>query len=228
MLKLYGGADIVLVDLDSQRVTPFLNQLSSSELERISSIKTEKHRNRFIVVRGLLRQLLGDRLSVRPESIMFKYGKYGKPMLDQSVEIPYFYFNISHHENIAVFAFSDTCEIGIDIESIRELDDADDIASYMFSIREFESYCKLTSEVKSVGFFNCWTRKEAFVKAIGSGFNYPLDSFDVSLIPGEPAKILSIRNEMDARHAWSLESFDVTPNYVVSLASFTRDASVFR
>ena len=220
-ININSDVDIEVVDLDELEVTHFVDKLSPAELNRVSRISFDKHRNRYIVARGLLRQFLGDRLHVRPNSVMFEYGKYGKPMLDRQLSLPNFYFNLSHHENVAVFAFSSVCEVGVDIEAVRDISDADDVAARMFSIREFESYCNLPRESRSTGFFNCWTRKEAFVKAIGAGLDYPLDSFDVSLNPGEPAEILAIRNKTDASRAWKLDSFDISPNYVACLASFS-------
>ena len=155
--------------------------LSSAERQRASRFAFALDRRRFTVARAWLRRLLSARLGIRPESIELVYGAHGKPALARRCAASDLRFNVSHADDVAVYAFSSGREIGIDIESIRVIGDAEDIAARFFSRRENEAYRALDPGDRSLGFYNCWTRKEAFVKALGDGLDYPLDRFDVSL-----------------------------------------------
>ncbi len=126
-------------------------------------------------------------------------------------------FNCSHSDDVAAYAFSPGREIGIDIESVRTIHDAEDIAARFFSRREYEAYLALEPRDRPLGFFNCWTRKEAFVKALGDGLDYPLDRFDVTLAPGEPAKILRVENTPGDHCGWTLHSFVPGPGLIGAL-----------
>ena len=114
---------------------------------------------------------------------------------------------MSHSDDVAVYAFSVEHEVGVDIESIRVIRDAEDIAASFFSPNENDAYLALDPNERPVGFFNCWTRKEAFIKALGDGLCHPLDSFDVSLTPGKPAKILRVEGTSGEDCGWTLHSF---------------------
>jgi 4'-phosphopantetheinyl transferase len=116
-----------------------------------------------------------------------------------------------------VYAFSSGREIGIDVETVRLIRDADDIAARFFSPRENEAYLALDPPDRPLGFFNCWTRKEAFIKALGDGLYYPLDRFDVSLAPDEPARILRIESTPGDRCGWRMESFSPVTGFVAAI-----------
>jgi 4'-phosphopantetheinyl transferase len=181
--------------------------LSNAERQRASRFAFAVDRRRFTVARAWLRRLLSARLGIRPESIELVYGAHGKPALAQRCALSDLRFNVSHSDDFAVYAFASGREIGIDIESIRVIGDAEDIAARFFSRRENEAYRALEPRDRSLGFFNCWTRKEAFVKALGDGLDYPLDRFDVSLTPGEPAKILRMESMPGEQCGWTMHSF---------------------
>jgi 4'-phosphopantetheinyl transferase len=118
-----------------------------------------------------------------------------------------------------VFAFSVGCEIGIDVEAIRPIPDADAIAARFFSPRENAAYRALAPRDRPLGFYRCWTRKEAFIKALGDGCYYPLDHFDVSLAPGEPATILRVEGVPGDRCCWRMESFSPAPGFVAAVVA---------
>ena len=120
-------------------------------------------------------------------------------------------FNASHSEGVAVYAFAAGREVGIDVEVVRTITDADDIAARSFSRHENEAYLALDPRDKPLGFFNCWTRKEAFVKALGDGLSHPLDRFDVSLTPGEPARIVRVESTPGEQCGWTLHSLSPGP-----------------
>jgi 4'-phosphopantetheinyl transferase len=188
--------------------------LSDEECHRASRFAFDRDRRRFVVARARLRQLLAARLKVRPESVELVIGTHGKPSLARRAGDPDIRFNVSHCEDIAVYAFAHGCEIGIDVEMVRAMRDADVVAARFFSRRENEAYVALEARDRPLGFFNCWTRKEAFVKAVGDGLSHPLDDFDVSLAPEEPARILRVGSTHGERCGWRMYGFQPAAGHV--------------
>jgi len=208
-----GTVEVVLVRLDAElsAVGELAQCLSDGERLRASRFVFERDRRRFIVGRARLRHLLASRLGVQPDAVELVYGPRGKPRLSRSFADADLCFNVSHSEDLAVYAFSSGREIGVDVEVVRELRDADEIAARFFSRCENEAYRALDPRDKPLGFFNCWTRKEAFIKALGDGLYHPLNRFDVSLAPNEPAKILRIENTSGDACGWALHDFSPAP-----------------
>ena len=167
--------------------------LSSFEAQRAKRFRFERHRRRFIVSRGRLRQQLGARLGVRPEAVELAYGANGKPCLKHNG----WRFNISHCDDVALFAFSKTSEVGVDVEAIRPIREADAIAAHVFSPLE-RLACEMNQPLE---FLRCWTRKEALVKALGEGLSMPLEQFDIAHAPG-----------------WRLHSFFPLPGFIAAVA----------
>jgi len=211
--------DVVVarLDVEVEVVHALAVLLSDAERERAGRFAFDRDRNRFIVARARLRQILASRLGVQPELVDLVYGVHGKPALAQGLATSDLRFNLSHSNDIAVYAFSVGREVGIDVEAIRAMDDADAIAARYFSQFENKVYLALDPEDKVVGFFNCWTRKEAFIKAVGDGLYYPLDRFDVSLVPGQPADILRVEDRSGNECGWHLEAFSPSPGYVAAI-----------
>jgi 4'-phosphopantetheinyl transferase len=218
MTKLF---DIVAarLDLGPEAVRAAAAVLSPPERQRAGRFTFESGRRRFIVARATLRQLLAARLDARPEEIELVYGARGKPALGPRFADSELHFNVSHCDDLAVYAFSWGREIGIDVEAVRWFADADDVAARFFSRAEYEAYAALDSLARPLGFFNCWTRKEAFIKALGDGLSHPLDSFDVSLAPNERPKILRVANTPGVHCGWSLDSFFPAPGFVAAVVT---------
>ncbi len=213
---LNDGIEVVVVRLD---VTPdefhtSAALLSAAERERASRLAFGADRRRFTIARAGLRTLLAARLGVTPEAVELIYGKNGKPALGRDQAESGLHFNLSHSGEIAAYAFSLEQEIGIDVETIREVENADNIAARFFSDHENEVYNSLDPIDKPVAFLNCWTRKEAFIKACGDGLTYSLKSFDVSLRPGEPAEILRVGDIPGDECGWSLHAIYPGPGVV--------------
>lgn len=202
------------LDVEPEAVRAASALLSDSERQRAGRFVFDCDRRRFTVARSRLRRLLGERLDMRPSDVELVYGKRGKPELARRHADADIRFNVAHTDDVAVFAFSSGRDIGVDIEAVRCLRDAEDIAERFFSRREYASYIALDRCDKPLGFFSCWTRKEAFVKALGDGLYHPLDSFDVSLAPDQPAEILSCQNITGDACGWSLHSFSPDPGLV--------------
>jgi 4'-phosphopantetheinyl transferase len=202
--------------------------LSDAERHRASLFTCDRLRRRFIVARGRLRQLLAARLGVRPESIELDYGARGKPALAARFADSDLRFNVSHCDDVAVYALASGRAVGIDVEAIRVIRGADDISARFFSRREQAAYRALDVRDRPLGFVNCWTRKEAFIKALGDGLHYALDRFDVSLAPGEPAKILRVENTRGDRCGWQLASFSPAPGFVAAVVTETPHSTYSR
>jgi 4'-phosphopantetheinyl transferase len=214
-----GTVEVASVRLDPglPAVGELAKCLSDEERGRANRFIFERDRCRFIVGRAHLRYQLGSRLGVRPEALELVYGPYGKPALSRRFADTDLHFNISHSEDIAVYAFARGREVGIDVEAVRAIHDADAIVERFFSVRENRAYRALDPGDKPLGFFNCWTRKEAFIKAIGDGLQYPLDRFDVSLVPGEPAMILRVDNVQGDKCGWHMHALLPAPGFVAAV-----------
>ena len=189
----------------------YLRTLAEDERVRASRFHFDRHRRHFVVARGFLRELLARYLGTTPEAVQFAYGQYGKPMLEGAHRDNALRFNASHSGEWAVYAFVQDHEIGVDVEHIKPAFETEGIAERFFSAREVQTLNALAEEEKPAAFFRCWTRKEAYIKAIGSGLSHPLDSFDVTLAPGEPAAL-------SRAEGWSLFDLDVAPEYAAALA----------
>jgi 4'-phosphopantetheinyl transferase len=216
-----GSIDVVVarLKLSTEEIDVLAALLSDPERQRAKRFVFDRDRNRFIVARARLRELLACRLGMAPQAIELQHGTHGKPALAPGSSSRELRFNVSHSEDVAVYAFVSGREIGIDVEAVRVIRDADDLAARFFSRRENEAYRALDRGDKPLGFFNCWTRKEAFVKALGNGLSYPLDSFDVSLAPGEPATILRVENIPGDECGWNLSSFSPGPGFVAAVVT---------
>jgi 4'-phosphopantetheinyl transferase len=200
--------------------------LSSDERQRASSFARARDRRRFIVARATLRRQLGVRLMAPPATIRFAYGQHGKPCLAGRHGGADLRFNVSHCDGVAAFAFVTGGEIGVDIEALRTVHDAEAIAAHLASPAECRAYATLAEHQKLRGFFNWWTRKEAFVKAQGGGLGHSLDTFDVSLTPGTPARLLRVADGSGEGADWDLREFAPGPHLVgaVAFATATRGA----
>ena len=205
--------EIVTIQLDIAPATigALYALLSSAERDRARRIRFGRERGRFIVARARLRQMLGMRLGVRPECVALTTTPNGKPILDPACFGATLQFNVAHCEHIAAFAVGDEAdgEVGIDIEAVRVLRDADQLADRFFSPAERAAYRALRPAQRTLGFFNCWTRKEAFIKAQGEGLGYPLDRVD-TLALGQ---------------RWRVTSFVPAPGFVGAVVTQRRVAA---
>lgn len=192
--------------------------LASDEIERAYRFRFERHRRRFIVGRGVLRQLLGAYLGVAPRELVFRYGDKGKPSLDPRFDGHRLCFNLSHSEELALYGLSRGRELGIDVEHLRPMPDAEQIAERFFSSSERDTLRRIPTERKADAFFNCWTRKEAYIKATGDGLSMPLDRFDVTLAPEDEARMLSAEGDPAKAASWSMYHLQPAEGYVGALA----------
>jgi 4'-phosphopantetheinyl transferase len=183
--------------------------LSTDEKVRSERFHFVRDRDHFVAARGILRQLLASYTQSSPAELQFNYGAQKKPALMAKNMPAAVRFNLSHSHGLAIFAISEKRELGIDLELIQPRFATDGIAERYFSSRELAELRALPPEKTAEGFFLCWTRKEAYVKAHGAGLHIPLDSFDVTLTPGDPERLCSTDSER-----WSLCSFEPASQYV--------------
>jgi 4'-phosphopantetheinyl transferase len=209
--------------LPQERAAIYESSLSTDERTRTARFMFERDRRRFVAGRGILRAILSNYVQRQPAQIRFNYSEHGKPSLAGLSSNEQIHFNLAHSEDLAVVAVSRIPVIGIDVERLRPMNDAEGIAERFFSARESKLLKSLPSDQKLTGFFNLWTRKEAWLKATGEGLGESLDQIEVSLRPGEPAWLLSIFNDVQAAEKWTLRELVPAPGYLGALAVPTND-----
>jgi 4'-phosphopantetheinyl transferase len=192
--------------------------LSEDELLRAGRFHFRRDREHFVAARGALRNILGRYVAVAPQALTFSYGPYGKPMLCGEAGDLRLRFNVSHSRGVALCALTRGREIGVDVEFVREDFAGFDIAARFFSAREVSALRALPPDERTCAFFDCWTRKEAYIKARGEGLSHPLHSFAVSLAPGEPAALLFTDEDPREAARWSLVELFPGEPYRAALA----------
>ena len=195
--------------------------LSEDELERAARFRHDRHRNRFIVGRAMLRDVLAHYGDCTAGQIAFTYLAHGKPVLAEGVNAPKLEFNLSHSGDVAICAVAKTIPLGVDVERIRSLRDMQGLADRFFSSTEAQQIRAARDEEQLANFFRCWTRKEAYVKATGQGIACRLDSFAVSVGPDDPARLVHIDQDAAAAANWSMVSIVPTDGYIGALATET-------
>lgn len=191
--------------------------LSADEQVQAAKFYFDRDRNRYIVAHGILHILLGQYLACDPRVLRFRVNPYGKPSLDLSPAEHTLRFNLSHSHEMALLAFVYEREIGVDIEYMRNITDYDQLARVSFSPNERQVLGTLSGSDKRQGFYNCWTRKEAYIKARGMGLSLPLALFDVSLLPGEPARLLASREDGREVERWHMRDLAPEADYAGAL-----------
>lgn len=189
----------------------FLEQnLSEDELIRANKYKFEYLQNRFIVARSILRIILGKYLDIKPSNLIFKYSNKGKPVLAKNLNYLSIDFNVSHSENIALYAFTINHQIGVDIEHIRPIANLDKLAERFFHPREYKLIRVLEPDKKQKMFFKIWTAKESYLKAVGEGIAGGLDKIEIDNCA------LKINNVFLKK--WHLYEIETKLQYCASLA----------
>lgn len=199
---LNGDVHVFCATLDAAppRLEQLAGTLSADERDRVSRFVFERDRTRFVVGRGILREILGWLLHVEPAQLAFAYGSYGKPRLAAPLNDRILHFNLAHSDGLVVYAISAHHEVGIDVERIRPVRGAEEIAARFFSTSENTELYSVPEKQRTGAFLNCWTRKEARLKAIGIGISelsnqseaLPLSSQSRSaLLPGIDPPVLS-------------------------------------
>lgn len=150
------------------------------------------------------------------EAIQFSYSKHGKPSLAKSCRGDVIQFNLSHSEGLVLYAITQRRPVGIDVECVRYLNDMTGMVKAFLSASERQRLYSLPPDQQLPAFFAAWTRKEAYLKAVGAGVIESMQSVEVSLVPGAPAEFLKF--PCPESHRWQLLDLDPAPGYVASLA----------
>lgn len=193
------------LDQPEPECSRFMRTLSGDERMRAGRYHKQEDGNRFIARHGMLRMILGCYLGVKPDELRFHQGEHGKPALNDTSGKGTILFNLSHSTEVALFAFARNHELGVDIERIRDIAGMETIVERFFSANEKSFIRALAPDKRRDAFFYCWTRKEAYVKALGEGLSRPFDSFAVAPVQGEEMSPWSIKTLSLARgHAGAL------------------------
>ncbi len=192
--------------------------LSEDEQARAARFRVAAVRDRFTVCRAILRRLAGMYAAVPPASLRFGYREHGKPYLDPTPGPRDIRFNLSHSHSLALFAFAVSREVGVDLEMVRPERDHQKLAARFFSSREVAALQALAPEERSAAFFQCWTRKEAYLKARGEGLAIPLASFSVSVGPALPPQLIEVEGDPTEASYWSMALLEPDPAYAATLA----------
>ena len=206
------------LDLPSSDVSSLGEFLDSGELERAAFFHFKADRDRYIARHGLLRAILGRYLDLVPERLRFVCNAFGKPTLAPGFAQDEMRFNLSCSNGLALFAFARGREIGVDVERVRADVEIDEIARRFFSSAEYIALNVLPPKKAIRAFYNCWTRKEAYIKARGEGLLMPLDQFTVSMMPDEPPRLLDAPNDSKEVERWALCHLEPAPGYIAALA----------
>lgn len=194
------------------------NLLNAEEREKAGRFSTKLLQCRFVVGRASLRLILGRYLDKAPQELTFEYGEFGKPTLAEKTNPNSLQFNMSHSHDLGVIAVAHGRRVGIDIEQVRNIEDMDSIVLKTFSPLEQSVYSGIPVDEKGTAFLRCWTRKEAYLKATGMGLSLPLDNFDVTLAPGDDARLLRVEHDSNEVSRWSFSDLDFESDYIGTIA----------
>jgi 4'-phosphopantetheinyl transferase len=197
--------------------------ISAEEARRADRFRIAADRRRYVAAHGLLRVVLSGYVGARPDGVAFGPGAGGKPRL-AGRETPR--FNLSHAGALGLVAVAADREVGIDIEEVGEDGDLEGLAETCFSPVERAALAAVPAAQRPAAFFAGWTRKEAFLKAIGAGLARPLDSFDVTLTPGDTARLLRLEGVPGASRRYQLRTLRPAAGFVAALAVDGRGVTI--
>ncbi len=207
----------VAIDAWRDRYSGFESLLRPAEAQRAASFRFAEPRERFVITRGALRILLSHYLARPAKDIEFSYGGSGKPNAHGIAAQCELQFNVSHSGDRALIAVTSGCEIGVDIERIREIRHWQAIAKRYFHPEEIRDIMA-ASHHGPEAFFRCWTNKEALLKAVGAGVMGPLNAFRVPVVASEPAWVaLPESTWSSAKRCW-LAPLDAGRGYAAAVA----------
>jgi 4'-phosphopantetheinyl transferase len=209
---------VALLDIPEDALGRARRLLAPEERARADAFLRPRDRAHFTAARAWLRRMLGAHLGLDPASLAFAYGPHGKPRLPAAAGA--LDFNLSHSDGVALLALSPGFELGADIEAVRPVEEK--VAERFFSAAEVRALAALPARERTSAFFRCWCRKEAYLKALGSGLATPLDAFTVSLGPDEPARLLRVEGEPEAPAIWQLAHLDPAPGFAGAVAAPSR------
>jgi 4'-phosphopantetheinyl transferase len=211
-------------DCSTDELNRYTALLSAEEHVRMERFHFERDRHRFAVSHAILRILLGRYLDLSPSSISYDQNEFGKPRLIPALAARDLTFNLSYTNRMCLLAIAKSLVVGVDVEEVRPIEYG--IAEQYFSARERAALKTLAGRDWLEGFYNCWTRKEAILKAEGVGLNVKLETFDVSLSPNVRAALLGVRATAGFTSDWHLVELRPASGFVGALATNTAPAGI--
>jgi 4'-phosphopantetheinyl transferase len=205
------------LDVDEHKQRKLASSLSARERERAARLRSDRHRNRYISGRGIVRELLSHYLGRPPSAIRIELGPYGKPAVTNRGQGEQLCFNYTDANDMALYAFAHDCELGIDLEGLAREIHYERIAVRKFTERESEALLELPNNQGKQAFLACWTRKEAYGKAKGVGICYPLDSVELCTDCTTPSMIIADNTLLDGDGYWTLRQFYPDDNFVATI-----------
>lgn len=205
------------LDLPEESARQLCGFLSQSEIERADRFHFKKDRLLFIAARAAMRQILERYLNIAPRSLIFVEGAKGKPELPYAIDSRNVKFNLSHSCELALLAIAENLCVGIDLEFVDHTFASEEIASRFFAPDEVSTLLALAPDRRAEAFFDCWTRKEAYIKALGEGLSVPLESFSVAFGIGASAALLRVDASLDDASRWRMYDITVHPEYKAAL-----------
>ena len=218
--------DVWLCDLKqlSGEINNFYSILAEDEHERADKLKVEDKKQQYIITRGALRQRLGLLTNIDPKDFVFEYFEHGKPVLNNDARFTDITFNVSHSNDLALIAIAQEQNIGIDIEKINHELNHQALMTRFFSEAEQTEFQTMPDANRAKAFCACWTRKEAFIKAVGDGVSYGLDNFDIAVDPENQIPEINLHKSSD--ETWSAINLPINDEYMACLVNDRNNISV--
>jgi 4'-phosphopantetheinyl transferase len=208
----------VRLDQPAEVYRACLDTLTPDESERAGRFRFDRHRQQFVIARGALRAVLSQYLDRPPSQLRFVYSPFGKPEVEGEEGSGCLRFNLSHAEGVALIALTRGREVGVDVEVVREEFPGMEIAEHFFSGREVEALRALPEETRAAAFFLYWTRKEAYIKALGEGLSHPLRQFSVSLADGETRVLAEPEGVAPEASPWIVKGLSLGGSHAAAVA----------
>lgn len=206
------------LDLHASIIETLYGTLAADERERAGRFRFPEGRARFTAARGILRDILGRYTGADPASLQFGRQPSGKPFLLAGPGAGKIQFNLSHSKGMGLYGVTLGRPVGVDVESIRPDVEFSRIAERFFTSKEAVALRNCPADLQAAAFFRCWTRKEAFIKAIGEGLAFGLGNFEVSIEPGDPDALLGVGADPAAVHRWHLADVEAPAGFAAAVA----------
>jgi 4'-phosphopantetheinyl transferase len=193
--------------------------LSEEEQQRAKRFYFPRHRQRFVLTRGIIRLLLSRFVpEVNPDTWEFKINDYGKPAIADPLPPFDLHFNISHSQHYLAIVVGSVAEMGVDVEVSKPGRQLTKIARRYFSAAEFAALCGLAPELQTQRFYALWTLKEAYIKACGLGLAIPLSHFSFEFGEGDSIGIQFDWQRQDNEELWRFWQFQDSETTSLALA----------
>ncbi len=209
---------LACLDLSYPQIKTMSKLLSPKEKNRAKKYYFKHDRVQYIARHGILRTLLGNYIKCSPERIQFTTNTYGKPYLKHVVHNKQYYFNISYSNDMGVFAFTTNQEVGVDIEYVKNIPEVNSIVDNYFSLEEKNKFKRLSMIQRQSLFYEYWTRKEALIKGIGMGLQYPIDRIDLNLQTLQTAIVDNRHTNFESKQIWSIYKLNLPSGFLGALA----------